>query len=401
MFHELPPTAGLPPRLSDLLVFSTTNDLEGALAKYLGVDDFQLECRGSAALVIALTYLQTRSARRTIIIPAYTCPIVVVAARQAGCRIIACDPIAGGFDLDLDHLGKLINEDTLCVLVTHYGGGLTDVARVQKFVRAISSEIFVVEDAAQAFGARWDDACVGTQADIGIFSFGAGKGLTLYQGGGLVARDADVRTGLRAISRRLVTPSRGAEARRIVELLFYHLLFNPVGLAFVYGMPLRHHLARGEPEQAIGDEIPGQISLNAVGAFRRRFGTNALRRYSAHVQESRRRSDALSHALDEGRSRVKPYRGGGQPTALFLFAMAETPDELDAILEKSWRAGLGITKLFMRAIGGYPQLASALEPSDTPNATRLAATTLTITTSSFASSGDVAAIVKALALPGQ
>lgn len=399
MLHELPPTAGLPPRLADLLAFSASEDLEAALAKFLDVAEFQLESRGSAALVIALTCLQTISSRRTIIIPAYTCPIVVVAARQAGCRVVACDLVADGFDLDLDHLGKLIDRDTLCVLVTHYGGVLADVARVRNFVRAVSPEIFVLEDAAQAFGARWDGVFAGTQGDIGIFSFGAGKGLTLYQGGGLVARDADMRAGLRATGRRLVSSSRGTEARRVTELLFYHLLFNPAGLALAYGLPLRHHLSRGEFEQAIGDEIPERIALNSVGRFRRRVGTRALRRYRIHLDAARQRARILADALGSGPSLAMPFTSHGEPTSLFLFAMTQTSADLDAILHRSWSAGLGITKLFMRAIGRYRGLAGMLEPSYTPNAERLAATTLTLTTSELAGGEDVAAMVKVLARP--
>src|SRR6266849_6492776 len=104
MFHELPPTAGLPPRFGDLLSFWGSDDLEGALAAYLGVPEVQLESSASACLVVALEYLKTRTSRRTVIVPGYTCPLVVIAAKQAGCRVIACDTVPGGFDLDLDHL---------------------------------------------------------------------------------------------------------------------------------------------------------------------------------------------------------------------------------------------------------------------------------------------------------
>jgi dTDP-4-amino-4,6-dideoxygalactose transaminase len=399
ILHELPPTAGLPPRFGDLLSLSGVDDLETALAEYLGVDEFQLESRASACLVIALEYLKTRTARRTVVIPAYTCPIVVVAAKQAGCRVVACDTIAGGFDLDLDHLATLINSDTLCVVVTHYGGALTDVARIRDFVRALSPEIVIIEDAAQAFGARWGDKFVGTQGDIGIYSFGTGKGLTIYQGGGLVARDPNVRAGLRAARGRLVKPAYGAEVQRIIELVFYHLLFNPIGLALVYGAPLRYWLARGEPEHAIGDEIPDRIAMHPIGRFRRRVGVNALRRYSLHLEDARHRGHALVRALEHVPSCVKPFVGRGEPTGLFVFATAASAAELDAVLAKTWRAGIGITKLFMYAIGRYKALSGSLETSTTPNADQLAATTLTITTSSLATAADMSAIVGALTVP--
>ena len=266
-------------------------------------------------------------------------------------------------------------------------------------MRAISPEIYIIEDAAQAFGAQWGNEFVGTQGDIGIYSFGAGKGLTIYQGGGLVARDPDIRTGLRDASTRLAKPSNSMEARRIIELVFYHLLFNPIGLALAYGAPLRYWLARGRPEHAIGDEIPDNIAIHPIGRFRRRVGVNALRRYSSHLADARQRGHALVRALEQVPSRVNPFVGRGEPTGLFLFATAASAAELDAVLAKTWRAGIGITKLFMYAIGRYKALSGSLETSTTPNADQLAATTLTITTSSLATAADMSAIVGALTVP--
>lgn len=396
MPRELPPTAGLPPRWSDLAALSGPDDLEGALAAFLGVPEVQLESSATACLVIALDYLKTRTSRRTVIIPGYTCPLVVIAAKQAGCRVIACDNVAGGFDLDLDHLARLIGPDTLAVIPTHYGGALTDVARVRNFVRGVSPEIAIVEDAAQAFGATWNGKPVGVDSDIGIHSFGVGKGFTIFKGGALVARDGDIRAGLRAAAKRLVHPSFAMEARRTIELIFYHLLYNPRGLAWAYGRPRRHWLAHGRPEKAIGDEHSLTVVLHPVGAFRRRVGVRSLPRLAAHIADARARRLALAHLLETSRSRLKPYLGSGEPNAFFLFAMADTPADLDAVLGKTWTGPLGVTKLFMHAIGRYEAMAPMLEPSLTPNAERLAATTLTITTSSFMTAADMVATAEAV-----
>jgi perosamine synthetase len=394
MIHELPPTAGLPPRIGDLLGLSGSDDLEGALAAFLGVQDVQLGSSASACLVVALEYLKSRTSRRTVVIPAYTCPLVVIAARQAGCRAIACDTVPGGFDLDLDHLGQLVGPDTLCVIPTHYGGALTDAARVRNFVRSVAPAVFVIEDAAQALGARWGNTAVGTESDIGVYSLGVGKGLTIYKGGCLVARDPDVQAGLRMTSNRLVRSSPAAETRRAVELILYHLLYNPSGLAWAYGAPRRFWLARGRPERAIGDEHPPKVTLHRVGGFRRRAGVRSLRRLPAHIEDAQRRRRELAQLLERSRSRMKPYLGAGEPTGFFLFAMAETAADLDAMLAKAWSARVGISKLFMFAIGRYKALSSMLDASATPNAEHLAATTLTITTSGFMTAADVSAIMK-------
>jgi perosamine synthetase len=397
MFRELPPTAGLPPRLLDLVGLSGSDDLEGALAAFLAVPEVQLESSASACLIIALEYLKTRTDRRTVIVPGYTCPTVVLAAHQAGCRVIACDTVANGFDLDLDHLDRLAGPDTLCVVATHYGGALTDVPRLRSFLASRSSDISVIEDAAQAFGAHWQNEPVGTRGDIGIYSFGVGKGFTIFKGGGLIARDAEMRAGLRAASRRIVASSATLETRRIIEFLLYHLMYNPAGLAFVYGAPRRYWLERGKIERAIGDEHSGPIALHPVSRFRRQVGVRSLRRFATHIQDAERRRRALAAAIENRGGRVAPYLGDGQPNALFLFGMTSSPADLDDILDSAWPSHLGITKLFNSSIGNYAALSSILLPSATPNADRLAATTLTVSTSGFMTDAEMAAAVEAIA----
>ncbi len=396
MFHELPPTAGLPPRLRDLFALAGSTDLEKALAGFLGVPEAQLECSGSACLVIALEFLKTRSERRTVIVPGYTCPLVVIAARQAGCRVVACDLVPGGFDLDIHHLKALLGPDTLCVVATHYGGALTDVERVRDAAKAHSQEIAVIEDAAQAFGARFDERPAGLKGDIGFYSFAAGKGLTLWEGGCLVAQESDVRAGLRETSKRLVKPDWRREAWRAFQLFCYHFLYNPLGLALAYGVPRRFWLWQGSPEKAIGEDYADHIPLHPVGRFRRRIGVQALKRIAAHVAGARKRRLSLVELVGQPPSKVRPYQGPGESSGLFLFAMTRTPAELDVILSKAWPASFGVTKLFVHAIGDYASLAGLLEPSETPNARHLAATTLTITTSAFMTGPDRLAMIAML-----
>jgi perosamine synthetase len=325
----------------------------------------------------------------------------VSALTRSGCRAVPCDTVAGGFDLDPDHLALLIDADTLCVIATHYGGALTDVPRLREAVRACSSEVAVIEDAAQAFGAFWNGAPVGTHGDIGIYSFGVGKGFTISKGGALVALDEDVRAGLRATARRLAQPSAGAEAQKVVELAFYHLLYNPAALTLAYGAPRRFWLGRNEPERAIGDEPRHAIGIHPIGPFRRRVGMRSLPRLAGHLADARRRRLHLASLLDARGSHAKPYLGPGEPSGTFLFAMTESAAALDALLARLWGSRLGVTKLFMSAIGSYASLAGQIEPSQTPNAERLAATTLTITTSGFMTDGDMAAITAVLVDDGR
>ena len=97
--HELPPTAGLPLRISDLRPGAPT--LAADIAAVLGTPPLQLECSGTAALLIALTTLrELQPQRRRVVVPAFTCPLVAIAVQQAGLELELCDLRHGHYDMD-------------------------------------------------------------------------------------------------------------------------------------------------------------------------------------------------------------------------------------------------------------------------------------------------------------
>jgi dTDP-4-amino-4,6-dideoxygalactose transaminase len=381
---EIAPTAGLAPRTRDLLGAGRGRGttFEQAICAQLGLPDIEIVGTGTAAILIALTCLKRQSPqRRKVVIPGYTCPLVVAAVAAAGLKAVACDTVAGGFDLDLGHLARLLDGDTLAVLPTHYGGVLTDVGRVRRVVAAGSPGVAVVEDAAQAFGATWQGRSVGLAGDIGLFSFGAGKGFTIHQGGALVAADPRTMAGLREVAAELSSASVLGEARRALLLLGYHLVYNPLGLRAVYGAPKRFWLARGNEIRAANDQIPPTVVVHRVGAWRKAVGRAALARLPAHLAQSRQRFAALAQRLAAipGLEVHRPA-SGAEPSATFLFATLPASPSSEAVIRRLWASRLGITRLFSRAIVDYPHLAPWLHPTDTPNARRLAATTLTLST---------------------
>ena len=75
----------------------------------------------------------------------------------------------------------------------------------------------MIKDVAQAFGAQ--ASSLGLAGDIGTYSFSVGTGLTLYEGGLLLARDARVRDALDDAERSLRRHAPLLELRRCAELL--------------------------------------------------------------------------------------------------------------------------------------------------------------------------------------
>ncbi|MBU6248723.1 MAG: DegT/DnrJ/EryC1/StrS family aminotransferase, partial [Xanthomonadaceae bacterium] len=96
--REMPPTAGLPLQALDLL--PRADALAGRLAAQLDTPPLQLECSGTAALLIALATLRKRAPDRdVVVVPAYTCPLVAIAVHRLGLTLRLCDTRPDHWDL--------------------------------------------------------------------------------------------------------------------------------------------------------------------------------------------------------------------------------------------------------------------------------------------------------------
>lgn len=401
ILRELPPTSGLPPRVSDLFAplsdpFARRSDpaLEVFAAKFLDGTEPQIECSGTACLVIALEYLKTLSPRREVIVPAFTCPLVVLATAKAGLKLLPCDLAQDRFDLDEAHLAKLVSDRTLCVVATHLGHWLTDVVRLKAI---LPPEIKVIEDAAWAFGARQNGRSAGFAGDIGFFSFALGKGFTLYEGGALVAGNETIRAGLRATSQRLRQLEPAEERQRCIEYFTFHFLYHTLGLWLIYGTSKNFWLRRGDTIRAIGDYFETDIPVHAMSDWRKRVGARAIQRYAAHLVATRASRERLLAALGsiEGLELHAPLEGC-EPSWLFMLVTLPTQNQCDSALKQLWRSPLGVSRLFAHVLSDYAYLAGKVEPLPTPQAQKLAARTLTVTTSPWLNAGDIAKIVSGI-----
>lgn len=378
-FFEVPPTAGLPPRCGDLFPLAGPSLAEQA-GRFLGVDAVQIECSGTAALVVALTALKRRSSRTSVIVPAYTCPLVAIAVAHCGLKLRLCDLAPAGIDMDADALAALCDDDTLAIVPTHLAGRVADVNTAIACARRVGA--WVIEDAAQALGARRGEAMVGTQGDIGFFSLAVGKGLTTFEGGLLVARDAQLRAELRRCSADIVPFRAMWEIKRSLQLLGYYAFYRPAGLPFVYGMPRRRALRAGDATAAVGDDFPLSIPLHRLGAWRRKVGARAFPRlhdfqHGLAVQ-ARRRCERLARIAG---IEVLEDRGQAEGTWPFLMLRMPSRASRDAALAELWTTNLGVSRLFIHALPDYDYLAGIVPKADVPRAREFAARTLTISNS--------------------
>ena len=107
-----------------------------------------------------------------------------------GARPVLVDVDAENWNLAPENLAAAFGPATRAVLVSHLHGGLVPMREVLALARQYG--IAVIEDAAQAPGARVQGRVAGTWGDVGILSFGGSKLLTAGRGGALLTRRADV-----------------------------------------------------------------------------------------------------------------------------------------------------------------------------------------------------------------
>jgi len=377
--REVPPTAGLALGLSDF-VLGSRSSFEQSLASLLEVPAPQIECSGTAALIVALTALKRSSSRRRVILPAYTCPLVALAVLHSDLEPVLCDLLPSHFGLDPERLSSLCDRNTLAIIATHLGGRVTDLNPVVEIARR--DGVSVIEDAAQSMGATWHDKPVGMIGDAGFYSLAVGKGLSIFEGGVLMAREQSMRQQLLETSAEIIPSSYLREFRRALELLAYAVFYRPSGLGLAYGLPLRRSLKQGKLIEAVGDDFSFGIPLHRVGNWRKAVGTNALQRLPAFIKalrlQAQRRIQRIVAIPD---ILMMTDALGGQGVWPFFMILMPSSQARDSALDRLWTAGLGVSRLYIHALPDYPYLKGKFSQVEVPNASDFAARMLTVSNS--------------------
>jgi perosamine synthetase len=391
LFYEPPPTAGLPLSMLDFLPKKTS--LEEGLAFFLQQEYVQIESSGTAAIMVALAALKRLSDRRFVIIPAYTCPYVPLAILRCGLIPVICDTKKNHFDFCLTSLESACNEDILAIMPTHLGGRVADLANIMKIAQKCGA--YVVEDAAQALGARWQGQLVGTLGDVGCYSLGVGKGLTIYGGGAVVASEDDVRQALQTTHSEIVPFKLTWEIQQLLSLIGYYVFYRPLGLGLVFGMQLRKNLKRNKLVEAVGDDCSADFPVYHVGRWRKTIGAKALKRLPDFHEVSRKQAISRKAQLIKILGiNVMDDTEGDLGTWPYLLVLMPTQHSRDAALAELWSDKLGVGRLFIHALSGYDYL--PFSEVKVPNAQDFAARTLTITNSLWLEENDFLKICEVL-----
>lgn len=159
---------------------------EKEVAAHLGSGHAVACNSGTDALVLALRALGVGPGDEVITSP-FTFFATPEAVSAVGARPVFADIDPDTFNLDPACLERVVTERTRAVIPVHLFGGPCDLDAMKRV--AERHGLTVVEDCAQAFGARWGDRPVGTWGHAGCFSFFPTKNLAGFGDGGMVVTD--------------------------------------------------------------------------------------------------------------------------------------------------------------------------------------------------------------------
>ncbi len=140
---------------------------------------------GTAALQLALESLGIGRGDE-VILPANSYIASALAVSAVGARpvLVDCD---ANYLIDPAMLDDAVTPRTKAIMPVHLYGQAVPMDAIVDVARRRG--LYVVEDAAQAHGARWDGRHVGAFGDVACFSFYPGKNLGAYGDGGAIVTD--------------------------------------------------------------------------------------------------------------------------------------------------------------------------------------------------------------------
>ena len=122
-----------------------------------------------------------------VIVPSLTFIATWLAVSHAGGTPVAVDADVETCNLDLDKIESAITPKTRAIMPVHLYGNPVDMERLNELARC--HDLIVIEDAAQAHGAKFKDKKVGSFGHAAGFSFYPGKNLGAFGDGGAITTD--------------------------------------------------------------------------------------------------------------------------------------------------------------------------------------------------------------------
>jgi len=192
----LPPLEEFTPYLEQIWANKTLTNggpfhqqLEQALAEYLGVPHVALFSNGTLALITALQALRVTG---EVITTPYSFVATAHSLLWHNCKPVFVDVEPNTLNMAPAKIEAAITPQTTAIMPVHCYGNPCDTAAIQKI--ADNYNLRVIYDAAHAFGVQDAGGSVLRHGDLSVLSFHATKVFNTFEGGAIICPDAKTKT---------------------------------------------------------------------------------------------------------------------------------------------------------------------------------------------------------------
>lgn len=163
-------------------------EFERKCSEYLNIKHCIGVGNGTDALIIALESLSIGDGDEVITTP-FTFFATAEAIVRVGAKPVFVDIDPFSYNINPEEIEKKITKKTKAIIPVHIFGQVCDMDRILEIAKKYN--LYIIEDACQAFGAEYNGKKAGTIGDVGCFSFFPTKNLGGFGDGGLIVTNDD------------------------------------------------------------------------------------------------------------------------------------------------------------------------------------------------------------------
>ena len=122
-----------------------------------------------------------------VIVPSFTIISNVNAILKSSAKVILVDSDPITWNVNIDDIKKKISKKTKAIMLPHIYGFPNDMTKIINICKKY--KLYLIEDAAEMIGQKFNDAPCGSFGDISTFSFYANKHITTGEGGAILTNN--------------------------------------------------------------------------------------------------------------------------------------------------------------------------------------------------------------------
>ncbi|MFH1531306.1 MAG: DegT/DnrJ/EryC1/StrS family aminotransferase [Pseudomonadota bacterium] len=296
-----------------------------------------------------------------VVVPGFTYFAIPAMLRHLGLRVVYADVEPTTYEISAATVEAVITSETRAIIPTHLFGRTCPMDGLEVLAR--SRGLDLIEDCAQACGARSGDLRAGSRGRAAYFTFGITKNFSTYSGGVVATSDDALAADMRGLMAGFAPAGRGALIKQGITAGAMNVATWPAVFSLSLAPVLRRaRVSDADPVHLRFEEAVAPITDDQIdrlrwlpGAAQAAAGLRQLATVDARNEERRRLGAALTAALED-----RGVPGGPAPAApdgdhiYVSFALRRSSRERFGGHLR--RAGIDFSPGYMTACSRLPEL---------------------------------------------